>query len=169
MFEFVLTFALPDAATDPSTTLDALYNTGCNDAVIGVGRTGQVGLAFTRTAASAEDAIRSAIANVQTALPGANLIEIGPDLVNLADIADLIGCSRQNIRKYATGAIKTAPSTFPNPILSGATSYWHLCEVLSWLKHHSSLTVPDSLLDLAKVTADINLKRQMARIAALAA
>jgi hypothetical protein len=31
--------------------------------------------------------------------PGAELVEASPDFVGLTDVADLVGCSRQNIRK----------------------------------------------------------------------
>lgn len=61
---------------DPTAWLDALYETGCDDATVGVGKHGSIALDFSREAASAEEAIRSAIGDVQKAIPGAVLTEI---------------------------------------------------------------------------------------------
>ena len=130
-YEFMLTFRLPRTDADPEAYLDALYEAGCDDATVGTGRLGMVGLDFTRRSASAEDALRSAIANVQQAIPGADLTEVGPDLVNLTDVAEIIGCSRQNMRKYAAGEMRTVTEGFPEPVFTGSPSLWHLAEIFS--------------------------------------
>jgi hypothetical protein len=81
-YEFELTFSLPDADADPASFLDALFEAGCDDATVGVGRRGAIGLDFTREAASARDAFSSAIEDVKRAIPGAVLVEAKPDLAN---------------------------------------------------------------------------------------
>jgi hypothetical protein len=45
------------------------------------------------------NAIFSVVQKVRTAIPVAELVEASPDFVGLTDVADLVGCSRQNIRK----------------------------------------------------------------------
>src|SRR5271168_4316710 len=82
-YSFVLNFNLPRGDEDPGQYLDALYEAGCDDALVGVGHRGMIGLDFTRSASSAEEALRSAVRDVQRAIPGANLVQVGPDLVGL--------------------------------------------------------------------------------------
>lgn len=166
MYEFVLKFSLADQEVDPSAYLDALFEAGCDDATIGVGKRGSIALDFARDAASAEEAVRSAVLDVQKAIPDAELIEIKPDLVNLADVADIIGCSRQNIRKYASGEMKTVKVHFPEPVLSGSTDFWHLYEVLSWLSANTELRTPRNLLEVSQVAAKTNLERQLQKVGA---
>lgn len=98
-YEFTLKFRLPDASADPEQFIDALAEAGCDDAAVGVGQQGRIALAFTRKAASASEAIVSAVQEVRGAIPGVELVEASPDFVGLTDVADLVGCSRQNIRK----------------------------------------------------------------------
>ena len=44
-FEFDLVFALPDKTADEDAILDALYEAGCGDAVVGLGAAGWSGWA----------------------------------------------------------------------------------------------------------------------------
>jgi hypothetical protein len=97
MWEFVLKFRLPRDGADPTDWLDALFEAGCDDATVGVGKHGSIALDFSREAPSAEEAIHSAIEDARKAIPSAVLTEISPDLGNLADLADVVGCSRQNL------------------------------------------------------------------------
>ena len=98
-YDFTLKFCLPCSSVNPDTYIDKLMNEGCDDALIGVGYTGRIALNFTRTSDSARNAVFSAIRNVKSAIPGVRLIEAMPDLVGLTDIANLLGFSRQNMRK----------------------------------------------------------------------
>jgi len=164
MYQFVLKFALPDQNADPAQYMDALFEAGCDDATVGVGKRGSIGLDFSRDGKDAEDAVRSAITAVQKAIPDAKLLEIQPDLVNLADVADLIGCTRQNIRKYATGEIRAVAAGFPNPIHSGATNLWHLYEIVSWMVKYTELKPNRNIIDVARVSASINLQLQQDRL-----
>lgn len=104
----------------------------------------------------------SAIQDVQKAIPGAKLTEIEPDLVNLEGIAEAVGSSRQNLRKYAAGEITTVKARFPAPVLTGKTaSHWHLGEALRWLEINTSLKVPPLVKDVSFVAAKKNLLRQL--------
>jgi len=149
--------------------LDALYDAGCDDAVVGVGQYGMIGLDFTRAAASAEDAIRSAVDNVRTAIPGAILVQAGPDLVGLTEMAVIFGFSRQNMRKYATGQ-SGGPKAFPVPAVLGDPSLWHLAEIVAWLKLNTNIVTSDCVLDVSKAAARMNFeveKKRLKRILAL--
>lgn len=165
-YDFILRFLLPDERATPDALLDRLFEAGCDDATIGVGKPGRIALDFTRQADTAEAAVSSAIAQVRQAAPDALLLEAAPDLVNLADLAELLGCSRQNLRKYATGDIRASQVAFPEPLLSGNPSLWRLAEVAVWLDRHAPLRPPEGLAELARVTARLNLDIQRRRIEA---
>jgi hypothetical protein len=156
-FDFLLKFDLPDPETDPDNYVDALYNAGCDDATIGIGQHGRVALNFTREAASALEAVASAIADVKKAIPEARLVEATPDLVGLTDIAEILGCSRQNIRKLVIGN----KSIFPSPIHEGNSAIWHLAKVLPWFKAKGSYQIEDNLIEVSGANMQVNIARQM--------
>jgi len=163
-FEFTLRFDLPSATPDPKSWTDALYEAGCDDAVIGVAKQGQIGLAFSRKARNASQAIKSAIADVKRAIRGAELVSAEPDVVGLAEIARLAGCSRQNLRKYAAGEARRIKATFPAPTFSAADGLWRLAEIGPWLARHTSLQLPKEVLQIGQQTSLINLKMQALRL-----
>lgn len=99
-FEFDLIFALPRKDLDQDAILDALFEAGCDDAVVGLGAPGLVGLAFTRRGESASEVIAGAIEAALSALPeGARLREVKPDLVSQGDVASRLRVSRQALQK----------------------------------------------------------------------
>lgn len=169
MWDFFLSFRLPLDGSEPEAWVDRLYEAGCDDALVATGRLGFVGLRVTRAAETAQAAIDSAIADVLTAIPGAELTEIEPDLVGLSDIAERLGRSRQNIRKYLDGEIKSVTVPFPMAVASGTTSLWRLLEVLQWFDAHTDLKPTPSLLELARAVARTNGAVQQRRLHALLA
>ena len=99
-FEFELVFALPEGSPDEEAVLDALYEAGCDDATVGLGKRGAIGLAFVRRGADPETVIREATAQAKAGLPeGALLREARPDLVSLADVAARMRVTRQALQK----------------------------------------------------------------------
>ena len=90
-YTFTLKYQLSDNARDLEALVDRLCEAGCDDALVGIGQPGRLALEFTREADSADAAVRSALANVQSAVPSARLIEVSPDLVGLTDVADIVG------------------------------------------------------------------------------
>ena len=156
-YDFLLKFDLPDPDVDPEEFVDALYEAGCDDATVGIGQHGRVSLKFTRAAASAIEAVSSAIADVRKAIPEARLIEATPDLVGLTDIAEILGCSRQNIRKLVIGH----RSVFPSPMHEGSAAIWHLAKVLQWFKAKGSYAIADSLIEVSRAAMQVNIARQM--------
>src|SRR5437762_1349528 len=76
---------------------DALYEAGCDDALVG-SRDGVVFLDFDREANSFQDAVVSAMTAVESAGIGARVIRIEPDeLVTMAEIARRTRRSRESI------------------------------------------------------------------------
>jgi len=133
-FTFTLKYRLPDINGDAGSLEQQLADAGCDDALLGIGRPGRLALEFCRQSATAQEAVLSALADVRKAAPGAELIEVSPDLVGLTDVADLLGMSRQNMRKL----LLAHPQTFPAPVHEGSASIWHLADILSWLQARGS-------------------------------
>ena len=99
-FEFDVVIALPKGFGDEESIMDALFDAGCDDAVVGLGASGLVGLGFTRAGDEAESVISHAVRQVLSALPqGSQLREVKPDLVSLADVAARLSVSRQALHK----------------------------------------------------------------------
>ncbi|MES2579403.1 MAG: DNA-binding protein [Pseudomonadota bacterium] len=156
-YDFILKFDLPDHDADPEQFVEALYESGCDDASVGIGQQGRIALNFIRQSESALKAILSAISDVKKAIPGVKLIEATPDLVGLTDIADILGFSRQNMRKIAI----TNKSVFPTPVHEGSVALWHLFKVLQWFKVSRSYDIEDSLIEISNTNMQVNLASQM--------
>lgn len=131
---------------------DRLYAGGCDDALIGIGYPGSVALDFTREAASAHAAVMSAIADVLAAIPGSLLVEAAPDLVGVTEVADMVGCSRQNIRQLMI----SFPRAIPAPVHEGKQALWHLAPVLEWLAREKRQRIDEGLIELAATNMRIN-------------
>lgn len=152
LFKFTLIFRLPPGAMEEDAMLDALFEAGCDDALVGLGRAGYVGLEFAREAATAKTAIDSAIRDTTAAIPGAVLAEAKPDLVSATEVAELTGCSRQNIRKHlGDKADAPAPAYF-----GGGVALWRLSTLLPWLEKHTPLRVEASIARAAQAVSHVN-------------
>ena len=157
-YDFTLSFALGRHDADPNLYVDKLLAEGCDDALIGLGRHGRIALEFTREAPSADEAILSALADVQRAIPKARLVEATPDLVGLTDIANLLGFSRQYMRKL----VVEQGVDFPLPVHEGKSAIWHLSTVLSWFVDSKAREVDTALLEIARVNMQCNLIKEVA-------
>ncbi|MDI9244538.1 DNA-binding protein [Marinobacter sp. CHS3-4] len=158
-YDFTLTFAIP-GSLDQEALESALFEAGCDDAIIGLGRKGRLALNFTRESASAEAAVLSALENVKQAAPQAKLIEAAPDLVGISDMARLLAFSRQNMRKL----IQTHSASFPLPLHEGASAIWHLADVLAWIAKYQNRNPDPALLDVANVSMGVNLAKDAERL-----
>ena len=159
-YDFTLKFDLKNSQTDPSSYIEKLYEGGCDDALIGVGRKGYIALNFLREASSAYEAVSSAISDVKNVIPHCTLVEAGPDFVSLTDVAKILECSRQNIRKLVVNSNPNAPI----PVYTGTPSIWHLTEILIWLRDNKSYTIDDELIEMAKTNMVINIARDWQKI-----
>ena len=158
-YEFTLKYQLVEDE-DIDALLERLAEAGCDDALVGIGQPGRLSLEFVRESAGANEAIESALRDVRTAVPGARLIEATPDLVGLTDVAEIVGVSRQNMRKLMLAHIHS----FPAPMHEGSTSLWHLADVLAWLLAGGSYTIGQETLDLARVAMAVNVSSAHARL-----
>jgi len=155
-YEFILKFSLPDNQADPEIFIDKLAEAGCDDALIGIGCSGRIALDFTRVSSSALEAVLSAIKDVKRAIPDAGLIEAAPDLVGLTDVADILGFSRQNMRK-----LMLKNPDFPPPFHDGKPSIWHLAKILRWMDKKNMYPIEESLLDIATINMQFNITKDM--------
>jgi predicted DNA-binding transcriptional regulator AlpA len=159
-YDFTLKFELSSPRLDGSLYIDQLYEGGCDDALIGVGKPGCLALNFIRASETAQTAIDSAKSDVEAVIPQATLIEASPDLVSLTEVAKLLGCSRQNIRKL----VFDSASPSPRPLYNGHIMIWHLADILSWLKQHKNYDINEELLEVAEATMKLNISQEWHRI-----
>ena len=94
------------------------------------------------------------------AAPTARLIEVAPDLVGLTDVADIVGVSRQNMRKL----MLVHPGSFPAPVHEGSASIWHLADVLAWLQAKGSYSLAKDVLEVARVALQVNVAKEGQRL-----
>ena len=156
-YVFTLKYQMPPQDCEEEPLMQRLASIGCRDARIAVGLRGRLMLSFTRIAERAEQALLGALRDVRKALPGARLIEAGPDMVGLTDVASLVVVSRQNMRKL----MLTHPMSFPSPIHEGnSSSVWHLWDVLRWMQGRGGYKIDEAVLELSTVAKAINLARE---------
>lgn len=157
---FTLKYQLPPNEQDMDALVGRLGEAGCDDALIGIGQPGRLALAFTRDASCAEEAVKSALADVRKALPAATLIEATPDMVGLTDAAQIMGMSRQNMRKL----MLANAATFPAPIHEGSASIWHLAEILAWMQTRGVYALTQNLVDVSKMAMQVNVAKEQQRL-----
>jgi predicted DNA-binding transcriptional regulator AlpA len=159
-YSFTLKYQLADDDRDADGLIERLGEGGCDDALVGIGQPGRVALEFARDADNADAAVRSALADVRKAIPSATLIEVAPDLVGLSDVAELVGVSRQNMRKL----MLTYAGSFPAPVHEGSSSIWHLADVLAWLHAKGGYTLTQDVFEVSKVALQINVAKEGKRL-----
>ena len=160
-YEFTLKFKLPLDVGNVDQIIDRLAEAGCDDALVGVGVQGKVALDFIRESESAAAAIISAIRDVKSAIPDAQLVEVGPDFVGVTDVADIIGVSRQNIRKLMVNNA----ATFPLAVHEGNSAIWHLALVLQWFKGKGLYeNTVSSLFEISRMAMEVNIVKETKRL-----
>lgn len=159
-YTFTLKYQLIEDDRDPDALVERLGEAGCDDALVGTGQPGRLALEFTREAESADAAVRSALADVRRAVPSARLIEVAPDLVGLTDVAEIVGVSRQNMRKL----MLAHPGSFPAPVHEGSASIWHLADVLAWLQAKGSYSLTRDVQEVARVALQVNVAKEGRRL-----
>lgn len=150
-YTFTLKYQLAADDRDSAAVVERLGAAGCDDALVGTGVAGRIALEFTREAASAEAAVRSALEDVRRAIPGARLTEAGPDYVGLTDVADMLAMSRQNLRKL----MLNHPASFPPPVHEGSASVWRLADLLAWFAERD-YALDAALVGTAKAAGQVN-------------
>jgi hypothetical protein len=77
-------------------------------------------------------------------------------------VAELVGVSRQNMRKLALAH----KDSFPAAVHEGSATLWHLSPVLNlkWLGESANYSIKRSLLDVAHIATQINLAKDASQI-----
>lgn len=131
-FEFTLVL---DNVDDQTENLeDYLFDAACDDALINF-RNGTVYLDFHRESESLEDAVISAIKDVESTSLNAKVISILPDdLVSETEIAARLNKSRQTVSLWVKRE-RRQDTPFPNPVsrLSDKSPLWRWYDVTKWL------------------------------------
>ncbi|AOE64084.1 DNA-binding protein [Pseudomonas corrugata] len=162
-YTFTLKYQLADDDRTSDELVERLGVAGCDDALVGMGQPGRLALEFTRDAPDAIEAVLSALSDVRRAVPSARLIEVAPDLVGLTDVAEIVGVSRQNMRKL----MLAHPNSFPTPVHEGSASIWHLADVLTWLQSKGSYSLTRNVLDVAQAALQVNVAKEGRRLPGL--
>ena len=127
---FTLIVDGPDVQSNA--VIDALYESGCDDALIG--RTDGIQyVEFDREASGVVEAVLSAVADIER-VDGVKVVRIADaGLVSMADIAARTGRTREGVRLLVTGA--RGPGGFPPPVTDPRGRYrlWRWSDVERWL------------------------------------
>jgi predicted DNA-binding transcriptional regulator AlpA len=133
--EFTLIVEGPDL--QERSTLDVLFEAGCDDAV--VGRLGAIQyLDFDREAETFADAVLTAAEAVEAAVPEARVVHLAPDeLVTMAEIAARTGRTRESVRMLISG--DRGAGDFPTPAthFKRRQRMWRWQEVAAWFAQRS--------------------------------
>lgn len=154
IFEFTLVLDHIDDLTD--SLEDHLFNAGCDDALINF-RNGTVYLDFQREAFSFENAVISAINDVESSSLHAQVISILPDnLVSESEIASRLNKPRQTISLWVKRE-RRQNIHFPNPVsrLSEKSPLWRWHDVVKWL-FQQQIIKDAQMVDSAKFIENIN-------------
>lgn len=152
---FTLKYRLPDETSDVDELVERFGTAGCDDCLIGLGMPGRIALEFTRESDNAKEAMLSALKDVKRAIPTARLIEASPDFVGLSDVAEMVGVTRQNMRKLMVNS-----ATFPTPVHEGSAAVWHLADILSWLDAKGNYNFEASILEVARIAMLLNFTKE---------
>lgn len=154
LYNFTLT--LSGVTCETEGLEDALYESGCNDALI-CAYGNSVYVEFDREADSLDDAIASAVKNIEMAGVDAVVESVDSALVGLSDIAEITGMSRQAIAMLKDGT--RGSGDFPCPIqrIKGQSPLWDWADVAEWLLKNDRLKERGSLVVNARVLSKWNL------------
>ena len=151
---FQFTLVLKNVNENTNGLEDGLYEAGCDDALINF-RNGAVYLDFDREASSLEEAVVSAIKNVQSSSVDADVASVAPEnLVTESEIAKRLNMSRQTVSLWTKGERR---KYFPHPVmrLAEKSPLWSWCEVVNWL-NDNKLINNSEMVENALFFANIN-------------
>ena len=138
--------------------LDALFEAGCGDAAFSLERDGTVLGFFDREAETQEDAVLSAIYDVESADIGARVLRVtkDDDWLTASEIAKRVGRTRQSIGLLVRG--DRGSGGFPAPVArhGSPNPLWSWADVEAWFEVYDPATIqrreftlsPDFLAEL---------------------
>ena len=139
------TFRLTLAGLDlTDAQLNALFEAGCDDATFSLERDGSVLGLFDRAAETQEDAVLSAIDDVESAGVGARALRAAQDddWLTASEIAERVGRTRQSIGQLVRG--DRGPGGFPAPAArhGSPNPLWSWAEVEAWFQRYEPGAIP---------------------------
>ena len=136
---------------------DALFEAGCDDALVNF-RNGTVYLDFDRESLSFEDAVISAIKQVESTPFKIGVVNVAPDdYVTESEVAKRLHVNRQAVSLWFKGR-RHAKKPFPSPVmkLSEKSPLWRWSDVAEWLYQQKKIT-DSKILDHAKFIGTLNM------------
>ena len=123
--------------------MDALFEAGCDDATFSLERDGTVLGFFDREADRQEDAVLSAIHDVESAAIGVRVLRVtqDDDWLTASEIAERVGRTRQSIGLLIRG--DRGPGGFPAAVArpGSRNPLWSWAEVEAWFERYEPLAV----------------------------
>ncbi len=103
------------------------------------------------------DTVIQAVRTLANKVSGATAVRVHPDLVNVTDISDRVGVSRQAVQKWIQG--QRAP--FPHPVgsVGNDVRVWRWVDVVAWLLAAKGIDMDEDLPstdDIAHIDACIS-------------
>jgi hypothetical protein len=127
--------------------LDTLYEAGCDDGSFSAEPDGTILGFFDREAPTEQDAVISAIVDIEHAGIGAQVLRVqaDDDWLTASEIATRVGRSRQSVALLARG--ERGPGDFPAPVVRRLSSnpLWSWSEVEAWFERYEPEAVPAHL------------------------
>ena len=102
MFEFEIVISFPGGKPDEAEVLDALFQAGLDDTIVGTGRPDVIALGFTRNGPNLEQVLMDAVKQVLAAFPAASA-----QVAGLAVMGDVKG-KAEVIRRVRASAARKA-------------------------------------------------------------
>ena len=102
MFEFEIVINFPDEALEDAEVLDALFDAGLDDTLVGLGRPDRIALSFTRDGSNVEQVLTDAVAQIMAAFPPASV-----QVLDLTVLGDVRG-KAETIRRVRSAAARKA-------------------------------------------------------------
>lgn len=136
---------------------DALFEAGCDDALINF-RNGTVYLDFDREAISFEEAVISAIKQVESLPLNITVVSVAPDdFVTESEVAKRLHVKRQTVSLWFKGE-RHAKNLFPSPVmkLNAKSPLWRWSDVVEWLYNQKKIT-DAKIIDQAKFIGTLNI------------
>lgn len=136
---------------------DALFEAGCDDALLNF-RNGTAYLDFDRESLNFEDAVISAIKQVENTPFNITVVNVAPDdYVTESEVAKRLHVNRQAVSLWFKGQ-RHAKNPFPSPVmkLTEKSPLWRWSDVAEWLYQQKKIT-DSKILDHAKFIGTLNM------------
>lgn len=152
------TLIVDGADMQNETVVNSLFESGCDDGLVG-SADGVQFVDFDREEANLNEAVLSAVADVER-VDGVRVLRLaGAGLVSIADIAARTGRTRESVRLLVSGA--RGPGAFPPPVTDPRARYrlWRWSDVERWFGDSDGLADAREERVLSAINACLELRR----------